>query len=96
MLKINKENTETIYDINLSEEMKKEIVHFWTSSEGETLDYVESLGVVMAEDIKNMIEFLENNEGYNEKDIVPELKEIVTFCEENSIKYIWTKLKEKK
>lgn len=93
MLKINKENTETIYDINLSEEMKKEIVDFWTSSEGETLDYVESLGIVKIEDIKGMIIFLEDNKGYseNEKCLIPKLKEIMVFCKENNIEYVWIK-----
>lgn len=93
MLKIKKENTKAIYDINLSKKTKEEIIHFWTSSEGETLDYIESLGVVMIQDIEGMIEFLENNEGYseNEKIIIPQLKEIVAFCKKNNIDYIFMK-----
>jgi hypothetical protein len=103
MLKINKKATTTIYDINLSSKIIKEINNFFNDETECSNKYINinNNNKQLAEDyiqvnsLYIMIEWLKEKEWksiyFSDKQyLLKRLNEIIEFCEKNKIKYIWT------
>jgi hypothetical protein len=103
MLKINKKTTTTIYDINLTSKITKEINNFFSDEIKCSNKYINinDQNTQLAEDyievnnLYTMIEWLKDDEwtpAYftSKQYLIKRLNQIIEFCESRGIKYVWS------